>query len=110
MTVVSSIDGDDTTMEEPNVEVIVNLNQLEEQQALMIAEQAGLDQQPDRALGKVMKGDPDFSTDDLHNAHFYLPLEAGFEMLVEVGAIDIEQPEPEAELPDEDVNIVDDNE
>jgi hypothetical protein len=100
----SDVEGDDTVMDSPHVTVSIDMSQLPPEQAMALAQEAGLDQFDPEAVGRLMVGED--ATDLLGDATFHLPLGPGLTALSELGAVDLPQEPPEA--PDEAVEATDD--
>lgn len=84
--------SDETVMDEPQVTVSIDLTDLPPEQALSIAQEAGL-QQESWVIGELAKGEkPDGF--DMADAEFHLTLGEGLTALASVGAVDIEQEPP----------------
>lgn len=92
----SDVDGDDTVMDSPHITVSIDMSQLPPEQAMALAQEAGLDQFDPEAVGRLMvEGDTDYIGD----ATFHLPLGPGLTALSELGVVELPQ-EPPEEVPE----------
>lgn len=83
----SDVRGDDTVMDSPHVTVTIDLSQVPAQQALAIANEAGLDQQDAWIVGEMVKNDN--VPCEVNDAEFHLPLGVGLTVLSEANVVDL---------------------
>lgn len=83
---VSDITDDDTVMDEPDATLSIDITKLDPQQALTVAQAAGLDGQDDFVVGRLMQG-KDVDSDCCKPAEFHLPMEAAITALIELSVI-----------------------
>lgn len=91
---ISDIDGDDTVMDGADVTVSIDLSKLPQEQALALAREAGLEDQDEYIIGRLVKGEADEQDmNHLNDAEFHLPLGPGLTLLAQMGVIELpEQP------------------
>jgi hypothetical protein len=85
----SDIIGDDSVMDRAETSILIDPESVSRELALQLAQVAGLNDQPDEVVGKLVKGED--ARDLMNPIEFIIPIEAGLTALQELEIV--EEPE-----------------